>query len=109
MTALDRRSVLIGLSALATFPATGALAATNHAVAIKGMKFAPADLTIKAGDSVTFTNMDSAPHTATSDAGAFDTGRLAKGASASLTFGIKGDFAYHCNIHRGMKAVIHVA
>ena len=62
-----------------------------------------------AGDTVTFTNQDSAPHTATSDAGAFDTGRLNKGASSSLTFGGKGDFAYHCNIHRSMKAVIHVA
>lgn len=109
MTALTRRSVLLGLSALGVLPALTARAATTHAVTIKGMKFTPADLTIAAGDTVTFTNQDSAPHTATSDAGAFDTGRLNKGASSSLTFGGKGDFAYHCNIHRSMKAVIHVA
>ena len=108
MTAHNRRSVLIGLSSLAALAALSARAATDHAITIKGMKFNPADLTVAVGDTVTFTNADSAPHTATADDGSFDTGKLGKGQGAALTFAGKGDFAYHCNIHRSMKGVIHV-
>jgi plastocyanin len=58
---------------------------------------------------VTFTNADGAPHTATADDSSFDTGKLTKGQSASLTFTSSGVFAYHCNIHRSMKATVTVA
>ena len=34
---------------------------------------------------MTFTNNDTAPHTATADDGAFDTGEIAPGASATVT------------------------
>ncbi len=108
MTNLTRREVVLGLSTLAVLPAVSAQAATNHPVTIQGMKFTPAALSIKAGDSVTFTNMDGAPHTATSDSGAFDTGRLGKGKSTMLTFSGKGDFPYHCAVHPSMKAMIRV-
>ena len=73
------------------------------------MKFDPADLSVAAGDSVTFTNLDDAPHTATADGGSFDTGKLKKGESGTITFAAAGEFPYHCNIHRSMKAVIRVA
>jgi plastocyanin len=109
MTNLARRDVLIGFAATTVLCALPAQSATNHAVTIQGMKFNPADLTIKAGDTVTFTNMDGAPHTASADNGSFDTGKLNTNKSAALTFGAKGEFAYHCNIHPGMKAAIHVA
>lgn len=108
MTMLTRRAALTTLSAAAAVAALPVRAAANHAVAIQNMRFNPADLAIKVGDSVTFTNMDGAPHTATADAGAFDTGKLTKGSTATLAFPAKGDFAYHCNIHRSMKAIIRV-
>lgn len=100
---------MIGLSALATLPAIAAHAATDHAVTIKGMKFSPADLTVGVGDTVTFTNMDGAPHTGTADDGSFETGKLAKGTSATVTIAAAGDFAFHCKIHPAMKGVIHAA
>jgi len=101
-------------TALATLAAAGAAAAlparaANAAVEIKGMKFNPAALSIAVGDTVTFTNNDVAPHTATADDKSFDTGKLTKGQSGALTFAAAGEFHYHCAIHPGMKAVITVA
>ena len=106
MTAQTRRSVLIGLASLVLLPALPARAATDHAVAIKGMKFEPADLTVAVGDTVTFTNMDGAPHTGSAKDGSFDTGRLPKGQSGTVTIGAAGEHAYFCKVHPGMKGVI---
>lgn len=110
MTDFSRRQFVTLLGLGATLPLiAGPARAADHSVMIRNMKFEPAELTIAAGDTVTFTNADGAPHTATADDGSFDTGKLKKGDSASLTFSTAGSFAYHCEIHRGMKAVLTVA
>ena len=80
--------------------------AADHAVEIKGMKFNPAALEVAAGDTVTFTNADSAPHTATAIDGSFDTGKLAKGKSATVTIAAAGAFDYKCAIHAMMKGTV---
>ena len=96
--------VAASLVPLAANPARAA----THQVSIKSMKFKPASLTIAAGDRVTFVNQDNAPHTATAKDGSFDTGKLTKGQSASITFGQTGKFAYFCQVHPMMKASITV-
>ncbi len=109
MPTISRRTLLkLSLAAPAVLLATTARAAT-HQVTIVNMEFQPANLTIAAGDTIVFANQDNAPHTATDDAGAFDTGRLTGGASAQLTFPSAGQFAYHCDIHRMMKGTITVS
>ena len=108
MTDITRRELGLGAAALGLAAALPARAAASHAVTISNFKFDPAELSIAAGDSVTFTNADGAPHTVTDDAGGFDTGTLAKGTAGDLTFADKGEFHYHCNFHRGMKGVIKV-
>ena len=80
--------------------------AADHVVTIKGMKFAPAELQVAVGDTVTFTNEDAAPHTATASDGSFDTGRLSRGQSATVTIESAGTFAYICTIHPAMKGTI---
>jgi plastocyanin len=65
------------------------------------MKFVPASLNIVAGDTVTFTNRDTAPHTATANDGSFDTGRLNRGQSRKVTVGV-GAHAYKCLLHPRM-------
>ncbi|GIT90499.1 hypothetical protein JANAI62_00190 [Jannaschia pagri] len=82
--------------------------ARTHQVAIKGFTFQPAQLTIQAGDTVTFVNEDGAPHTATANNRSFDTGRLTRGQSASLRFDQPGRYAYFCEIHPMMKALLVV-
>ncbi len=87
------------------FATAGAFAA-DHAVEIKGMKFSPAALAVKVGDTVTFTNADAAPHTGTAEDGAFDTGRLNRGQSATVTISAAGAHSYKCLIHPMMKGTV---
>lgn len=74
-------------------------------VTIKDFAFSPAALEIAVGDSVTWTNEDSAPHTVTGDGG-IDSGNLAQGKSFTHTFESAGAFAYRCSIHPNMTGTV---
>ena len=80
----------------------------ESAVQIADFAFDPAALTIAAGSTVTWSNGDTAQHTATADDGSWDTGSIANGASASQAFPDAGTFAYHCAIHPAMTGTITV-
>lgn len=77
-----------------------------HTVEIKNGRFSPATLEMQAGDRVTFINMDRAPHTATADNGAFDTGRLGQGDEATIQITAAGNHSYFCAVHPRMKGRI---
>ncbi|QHQ33733.1 cupredoxin domain-containing protein [Algicella marina] len=95
------------VSALALSLALSASAfAADHSVAIRGGKYVPAALTVASGDTITFTNEGPAPHTATANDGSFDTGRLVRGKSATVTVTGSGDIPYFCRVHPAMKAVV---
>lgn len=100
------KKTLFAVAALVSMLASSAAFAAEHAVTIKGMKFDPPALTVAAGDTITFTNEDGASHTATADDGAFDTGRLTKGQSATVTVSAAGEHAYKCMIHTSMKGTV---
>jgi plastocyanin len=83
--------------------------ATAKAVTIADYTYEPADLIVPAGTTVTFTNEDSTPHTATSkQQGAFDSGSIDRGGSGSITLEKAGTFAYYCAFHPFMKGTITV-
>lgn len=82
--------------------------AATHEVSIKGFAFSPSSLRIQAGDTVRWTNDDSVPHTATADDASWDTGRIAGGASAEVTFDSPGDEPYHCAVHPSMTGRLGV-
>jgi plastocyanin len=84
-------------------------AAAATSVTIKDFAFAPRSISVHVGDSITWTNQDSAPHTATANDGSFETGSLSKGKSGSHTFTKAGTFAYICAIHPSMKGTVTVA
>jgi plastocyanin len=95
-------------SAAQSAPANG----VDH-VQFKDFVYAPATITVSAGTTVTFTNDDSAPHTATSGTsptpdGVFDTGTLTKDDSKTVKLTKPGTFAYYCAIHPFMKATVTV-
>jgi len=77
-------------------------------VVIKGFAFDPATLTIKVGESVTWTNQDPADHTVTADNGEFKSSSLANGATFTFKFDKAGTYPYHCGIHPSMKATVIV-
>jgi plastocyanin len=80
----------------------------THNVSIQGFAFNPTPLTIQVGDTVTWTNLDSAPHTSTSATGVWNSGTLTKNQSFSFTFTQAGTYAYLCNIHTSMTGSIIV-
>jgi len=108
-----RRALKLATAATLVSPLLATIAraeshATVHAVTIKGNAFDPADITINAGDTITFTNEDRAPHTVTEVNGAFDTGRFGKGETATLMFPSAGRFDYFCAVHPSMKGTITI-
>ena len=82
--------------------------AQDTAVSIVDFAFQPASLSVTAGSTVTWTNSGAAPHTVTSDSGAFNSGTLQPGASFSHTFTTAGTFSYFCEIHPNMTGTITV-
>lgn len=75
-------------------------------VDIRDFSFRPPTLTVAVGSTITWTNSDGAPHTATGPG--FDTGTLTRGQSGSATFSTPGQFNYRCNIHPNIQGVIVV-
>src|SRR5690606_19614161 len=59
--------------------------------------FEPGTVSIDAGQSVTWVNVDDDPHTATG--AGFDTGIMQPGEQATVTFDKAGTFPYSCQIH----------
>ncbi|HUR89354.1 MAG TPA: cupredoxin family copper-binding protein [Ramlibacter sp.] len=87
---------------------TSALAASApHEVRISGMKFAPAQLSVQRGDTVTWKNADLVPHTATAK-GKFDSGNIGPGQSYSRKMEQPGEFDYICTYHPGMQGKLTV-
>jgi plastocyanin len=94
------------------YPVTAAATGTGggpgaNEVWMQGMAFNPQSKTIAPGNTVTWTNKDSYPHTATSGVpnapdGLFNSGNLADGASYSLKFNTVGTYNYYCIIHGAM-------
>jgi plastocyanin len=82
----------------------------SNSISIKGFAFNPSTVNIKVGDSVIWTNEDSAPHTIVSDSGnEIGSGTLSSGATYSHTFSTAGTYEYHCGIHTSMKGKIIVS
>ena len=95
-------------------------------ITIEGIAYRPADVTVDAGDTVTWVNEDAVDHTITSGRpgkqgipgvsdgtkpkldGLFDEPLERKGSTFSFTFDERGTFVYFCRVHAAMKATITV-
>ncbi len=87
-------------------PATAQGAQTS--IAISNFLFMPGDVTVQVGDTVTWTNNDTAPHTVDADNGAFKSGTLNRGERYSYQATRPGVYTYYCQFHPYMKATITV-
>jgi plastocyanin len=68
-------------------------------VAMIGISFDPADITVPVGATVVWTNEDAVDHTTTADDDAWDSGVVATGESFDFTFDEPGTYTYLCEIH----------
>ena len=66
-------------------------------------------MTVPVGGSVTWTNRDTAPHTATAqDRGALRSGTLEEDEGYTATFDTPGTYGYFCEFHRDMDGTVVV-
>jgi len=80
-------------------------------VAIKDFAFHPANVTVRAGERVTWVNCDDPggdAHTSTSDANGWSSPLLPAGQHFTHTFGAAGAFPYHCEPHPSMTGTVTV-
>ena len=66
---------------------------------IDGASFSPADLTVKAGDTIVWVNKDLLAHTTTAKNGAFDSKVIQPGNSWRFVAKTAGTFPYTCSFH----------
>ena len=88
-------------------------AATNAVMAdkvtISNYMFAPGDIKVKVGTTVTWTNSDSVKHNVVSDDGKMPDGKLiAKDETYTYTFAKVGSYKYHCSPHPYMHGSVTV-
>jgi plastocyanin len=89
-------------------PASAVIKSGHVAVQISNFAFSPAQITVKAGTRVTWTNHDQTAHTATANNNSFDTGTIAPKASRTVDFKRPGTYKYHCAFHAFMTGTIVV-
>jgi plastocyanin len=77
-------------------------------VTMQNIAFSPQSVTIKAGDTVVWTNKDSVEHDVTAADGSFKSGILASGATFSHPFAQAGTYEYSCTLHPGMNGTVIV-
>jgi plastocyanin len=93
-----------GLMVMASLAAPAV--AAGRSVAVKYYAFSPSTITVRVGDTITWTNVDTTfEHDVTF--ASFGSGTLSPGASYKHTFGKIGTFGYLCSIH-GNKAKVVV-
>ena len=90
--------------------AAAAAPAANGPVEVKidNFSFGPAELTVAAGTTVTWTNRDDIPHTVVSTDKMFKSRVLDTDEKFSFTFSKAGTFPYSCSIHPKMTGKVVV-
>ena len=110
MTVTSLRSLGLGLAMAAAIllqPGGARAHAEEVKVTIDNFTFSPAELKLKVGDTVTWTNHDDIPHTVVS-AGKFRSKTMDTDNAFSFTFTSAGDYKYFCSLHPHMTGMIKV-
>jgi plastocyanin len=100
--------ILLEVRAGAPLVARKAESAKQNRVAIAGFGFRPAEITVRAGQAVTWENDDPAEHTVTDQGGGFGSKTLGPGARFRTVFDRPGTYRYFCALHPEMKGTVVV-
>ncbi len=99
---------LLEVRAGAPLVTENAAARRQDAVAITGFAFRPAEITVRAGQPVTWTNEDPAEHTVTEHDNGFTSKTLRPGGRFRIVFDRPGTYRYFCALHPEMKGTVVV-
>jgi plastocyanin len=107
------RAFMVPLSATALIFAgvsdlRAAPAADPNTIVVKNFDFSPMSLTVPAGTTVIWLNLDGEPHTVVSVEGLFRSGGLDQNDTFSFTFDKAGTYQFVCSIHPQMRGTIVV-
>jgi plastocyanin len=80
----------------------------SNQIVIQEFMFTPNPLTVKAGATVTWVNMDDEPHTVVSNTAMYRSGALDTKESFSFKFVQTGTYHFTCSMHPRMVGIIVV-
>ena len=105
-----KQDFVISLASLAgTAPGAATKPTGPGTVSIAEFLFGPQKITVKAGQTITWTNVDDSPHQVTVQGeSTHRTPVVLKGQSTSLVFNDVGTYGYICGLHPAMKGTIEV-
>jgi plastocyanin len=101
------RRILPLFAALILGASVSAQAATIQ-ISIENLVFAPAEASVKVGDTVEWVNKDIVAHTATARNGDFDV-TIPPKKTVTLILKKAGTVDYYCRFHPNMKATLTIA
>jgi plastocyanin len=99
-------AVVVAVALLPPLVRPGPAGAEEHTNEIRGLAFNPEQITIRAGDSVTWVNHDSDRHRLAGDG--IESRELPNKATFTAQFPEPGHLVYHCTIHTYMEGRIVV-
>jgi plastocyanin len=105
---LMRSTALAVLVGTAPWNPSTAQATDSTKVVVKDFMFSPTTSTVRAGSTVTWTNLDDEPHTVQSDTGLFKSGAMDTNETFSFKFDKPGTYHFTCSIHPRMVGTIVV-
>jgi len=102
------RAIIALAALLAGLALLGSAQAADYEIHIDNFAFDPDEVTIVAGDSVTWVNDDDGAHAVEADEDEFDSGNLDNGESFSFIFDTAGNYSYDCDYHSSMTGMVNV-
>jgi plastocyanin len=105
---MSRLAVISGLAGIAIVAWAPGGAAETVRVGVDKLRFVPAQVSARVGDTIEWTNSDFVAHTATARNKAWDVLIPAKG-TGRVTLKSPGTIQYYCRFHPNMEGQIAVA
>jgi plastocyanin len=99
---------MVSLGAIEVYLPSVAETSGTTKIVVKDFMFNPTPLTVRAGSTVTWTNMDDEPHTVVSDTRTFKSGGMDTNESFSYKFDKPGTYHFTCSIHPRMVGTVVV-
>jgi plastocyanin len=90
-------------------PTTTPTTESSVGAEIVDFAFSPTEISVDVGETVSWRNIGTAPHTVTATTGEFDSGFLTTGDVFSHTFAQAGVYTFLCTIHPSMTGTVRVA
>jgi plastocyanin len=104
---VSKASVVAIAASAAALPLGAAAEARDYQVAMANMAYGPIPSGLKVGDSITWVNKDSVPHTVTARDHSFDL-RIGPPQQGRVTLTKAGTYQIYCIIHSPMRTSLTV-